>query len=133
MARNDIQNYIKEDCQEYFSTIQLKSTENYPISSHNTISAIPHDGDETLFVEKNFECLLPTIILFLEQESISNVSMNLNVNFRRVRQENFTDSKRENFNSALFEANGKTFQNSPIHLMFYEKKKFAGQKGAGTG
>ena len=47
--------------------------------------------------------------------------MNLNVNFRRVRQENFTDPKRENFNSALSEANGKTFQNSPIHLMFYEK------------
>jgi hypothetical protein len=47
--------------------------------------------------------------------------MNLDVNFWRVRQENFTQLKGMNIKEAIFKENGDTFQNSSIYLLFYEK------------
>jgi hypothetical protein len=47
--------------------------------------------------------------------------MNLDVNFWRVCQENFTQLKGMNIKEAIFKENGDTFQNSSIHLLFYEK------------
>ena len=54
--------------------------------------------------------------------------MNLNLNFRRVRQENFTENQEKNFKSAIFQEGGTMFQNSPIHLMFYEKLDILGKE-----
>ena len=64
--------------------------------------------------------MISTIILFIEQEPYSNVLMNLNVNFRRVQQGNFMPVEGDNFEDAIYEDNGRKFQNSPIHLVFYE-------------
>lgn len=46
--------------------------------------------------------------------------MNLDVNFWHVIQENFFLGE-ENVNNAIFKKNGDLFQNTPIHLIFYEK------------
>lgn len=55
--------------------------------------------------------------------------MNLDVNFRRVRQENFIEKEGKDFKSSIFEENGVTFQNSPIHIIFYEKQTVLDQEG----
>ena len=39
--------------------------------------------------EKNFELLIPTMVLFIEQDPFYNTPMNLDVNFWRVQQEFF--------------------------------------------
>ena len=129
MAREEIQDYIQKGCQEYFSSIQSQSTDNCPIETQNTSAAKPYVEDTTFFVENNFDCLLSTIILFLEQDSISNVSMNLWVNWRRVRQETFTDpEKEENFKGAISQENGTTFQNGKFHLLFYKKESLGNKR-----
>ena len=78
--------------------------------------------DEKFSVEKNFESLLSTIILFLEQDTFLNAPMNLDVNFCHVCQDNLTKGKGTNIQKSIMEENGNTFQNSPIYLMFYEKE-----------
>ena len=79
--------------------------------------------DQMFIIDKKFNSLFSTIALFIKQEPFSNVSMNLNANFRCVQQENYTKIKVDGstIQDAIFKENGKTFQNSPIHLMFYEK------------
>ena len=72
-------------------------------------------------IEKNFESLLSTIVLFIEQEPFSNVPMNLDVNFWHIHQENFTHGEGLTFKDSIFTEKGDTFQNSPMHLFFYEK------------
>ena len=47
--------------------------------------------------------------------------MNLDVNFWHVHQENFTQSGGNNIKEEIIKAKGDTFQNSLIHLFFYEK------------
>ena len=59
--------------------------------------------------------------LFIEEEPFFHVPMHLDVNFWRVRQENFTKEGGKNIKEEIFKENGDTFQNSPIHLFFYEK------------
>ena len=45
-------------------------------------SDLLHGEDDGMFLKnKNFDCLLSTVILFIEQEPFTNVSMNLDVNF----------------------------------------------------
>ena len=77
---------------------------------------------EDFLLKDNFKSLLPTIVLFIEQEPYSNVSMNLDVNFQEIHQENFD---RVIYGTTMREEavkpNGDTFQNSPIHLLFFEK------------
>src|SRR5687767_2289636 len=89
----------------------------------NTSKATAKDtSDENKFrKEHNFETLLSTVALFIEQEPFSHVSMCLDVNFRHVQQENFTQRKGMNIKEAIFQEGGDTFQNSSIHLLFYEK------------
>src|SRR5687767_15324867 len=47
--------------------------------------------------------------------------MNLDVNFRRVHQENFLKAEGTTIKDAIFKEGDDTFQNSAIHLLFYEK------------
>ena len=47
--------------------------------------------------------------------------MNLDVNFRRLRQENLQQDHGSNIIGSIFDQDGKTFQNSPIHLIFYKR------------
>jgi hypothetical protein len=81
--------------------------------------AVPTDN--VFFIEKNFDSLLPTIVLFINQEPFSNVAMNLDVNFWHVQQENLIQLEGPTIKDAIFEKGGDTFQNSPIYLLFYEK------------
>lgn len=53
-------------------------------------------------VEKNFDSLFSTIILFIEQEPFSNVPMNLEVNFWHVHQGNWTKDEGQNIKDANF-------------------------------
>ena len=74
--------------------------------------------------QKPFPSLLSTVTLFLEQESVSRLAMNLDVNYCQVNQENF-NKKTETENTMqemIFMQDGDSFQNSPIDLIFYEKK-----------
>src|SRR5687768_14191711 len=84
----------------------------------------PYDVDdsseEMLQVEQNFHLVFSTIVWFLEQDPFTNVAMHLDVNCQKVIQSNFTASNRKDLHTAL-KVDGDTFQNSPIHLLFYEK------------
>ena len=81
--------------------------------------------DDMFGMEKNFESLLTTLDLFIEQEPISNVPMNLDVNFWHVRQDTFFEVKGSSISmrDAIFKENDDSFQNSHIYLVFYEKIK----------
>ena len=68
-----------------------------------------------------FQSLLSTVTLFIEQDPFLHVPMSLDVNYCRVCQENFTKEGGKNIKEEIFTENGDTFQNSPIHLLFYEK------------
>lgn len=60
-------------------------------------------------------------MLFIEQEPVSKTAMHLDVNYRRVSQENYTNLKGSNFHEEIYKEGGDTYSNSPIVLMFYEK------------
>ena len=77
--------------------------------------------EESFHIERNFDSLFSTIILFLEQEPYTSVPMNLDVNFWRFNQENFVQTGGISMKEQVFKPDGKSFQNSPIHLLFYEK------------
>ena len=80
------------------------------------------DKDELLGINKNFEAHLPSITLFLEQDSYLNEAMHLDLNFRSVDQDNYKKQKQgKTMSEAINEENGLTFQNSAIHILFYEK------------
>ncbi len=79
------------------------------------------ETESKFWKEHNFETHLSTVTLFIEQEPFLHVPMNLDVNFCCVRQENFTQLGGKNIKEEVFKENGDTFQNSPIHLLFYEK------------
>ena len=80
--------------------------------------------EDPLQVEENFKSFLATIALFIDQDPYSGVAMNLDVNYRRGKQENFTAEKGKDIQKAILEKDGSTFQNSPIHLLFYEKIEY---------
>ena len=40
-----------------------------------------HEVNDYLVVQKNVEVLFSTVVLFLEQNPLTNIAMNLNVNF----------------------------------------------------
>lgn len=71
--------------------------------------------------ETNFYSLFSTIIWLIDHDLYTNVAMNLDVNFQRVKQENFRSAKGMGIRKGITEDNGDTFQNSQIHLVFYEK------------
>jgi hypothetical protein len=50
-------------------------------SKNNSEKPLAVPADNMFFIEKNFDFLLPTIDLFINQEPFSNVAMNLEVNF----------------------------------------------------
>src|SRR5687768_8061427 len=90
----------------------------------NTSDAPPDDSTGDMIQSKtNFNSLYSTVVWFLEHDSFTNVAMNLNANCCKVVQENFKAKKKMdiNFQEAIQEKNGDTLQNSPIHLLFYEK------------
>ena len=78
-------------------------------------------GDSIFVVEKNFDSFFSTIILFIEQDPFFKVAMNLDVNFQQVHQENYKANEHSNIKDTVFQENGNSFQNTPIHLLFYEK------------
>ena len=84
---------------------------------------IPDTVENVLQVEQNFHSTFSTILWFLEQDPYTNVAMNLDVNYCKVKQENYDKPTPtgKNFVTAIVENNGNTFQNSQIHLLFYEK------------
>ena len=82
-------------------------------------------SEEMLQVEQNFHLVFSTIVWFLKQDPFTNIAMHLDVNYHRVKQENFTAANRKDIHNAIMKANGDTFQNTPIHLLFYEKIKEA--------
>jgi len=70
--------------------------------------------------------LFSTIVWFIEQDPYTNVAMTLDVNYCIVKQLNFntdTLTTGKDINKAIMDTTGDTdtFQNSPIHLLFYEK------------
>ena len=91
-----------------------------PYRDTNLTSEVNDSSEEMLQVEQNFHPIFSTIVWFLEQNLFTNVAMHLDVNCRKVKQTNFTASNRKGFHTAL-NVYGDTFQNTPIHLLFYEK------------
>lgn len=95
-----------------------------PKTVHNNSINIPQaeSVDSMMSEERNFESLLSTLVLFIDQEPFSNVAMNLEVNFWHVCQGNFSNINNTNFLNEIFKDGGDTFSNNPIHLLFYEKE-----------
>ena len=93
---------------------QDQAISNNTSDVHQTIPA-----EDFLLKQNDFKCLLPTDVLFIEQEPFSNVSMNLDVNFQDIHQENFDKVIHgTTMREKAIKLNGDTFQNSPIHLLF---------------
>ena len=78
VLESDIQSLIMKACSEISS--RQRSHAKAP---HKDTPDIPQavTADDMLLIEKNFDSLLSTIVLFIEQEAFSNVPMNLDVNF----------------------------------------------------
>ena len=78
--------------------------------------------NEFFEVQKNFESLIPSIMLFIEHEPYTNVAMNLDTNFRRVLQQNYKKPKNGlTMEQSIHAPKGNTFNNSSIELLFYKK------------
>jgi hypothetical protein len=110
--------------QDKISKAYSNAQEAGPIR-YNTMFETAVSDDKMLQVEQNFESLFSTIVWFLEQDPYTNVAMNLEVNYCKVKQESHfvpTPTGKE-FLTAIMEKGRTTFQNSQIHLLFYEKIK----------
>ena len=98
-----------------FLNIQSKGVS----SAQEDSTLTPMEGNDDFLLEDDFKSLLSTIVLFLNQGTYVNVPMNLDVNFCRVRQDNLmTESEKANIKDSILQENGKSFQSSPICLMF---------------
>ena len=115
--REKIQTIILEAC----AKISTKVTGPNETPETSLDDKLFNETNNLFGVEKNFESLFPSIVLFLEQDVRYNVTMNLDVNFQRLRQENLQQDHGSNIIGSIFDQDGKTFQNSPIHLIFYER------------
>jgi len=115
--QSNIQDLIKTGFAS-IATNQIQSKGN--IKDNPDLPQVASSGDVFL-LEDNFNSLLTSMILFVEQDPYSNVAMHLDVNFWKVCQENFDTEEEETIKTAIFEENGDSFQNSPMHLLFYEK------------
>ena len=95
------------------------------LDQHQETSKIsnPKSSDGILPTSKNFYLLLSTVVWFIEHDPYTNVTMNLDVNYCRVFQDNYLVKSQDGktMTEGIMEENGTTFQNSPIHLLFYEK------------
>jgi hypothetical protein len=114
MLVTNIQDIIKK---AYSEALTKEQAPYNKINSTNEVDST----EEMLQVEQNFHSVFSTIVWFLEQDPFTNIAMHLDVNYRRVKQENFTAANRKDIHNAITKANGDTFQNTPIHLLFYEK------------
>ena len=112
-------NLIQSKIKTAYSSVQrelVQQKETSEVSKSNS-------KVNNLQIDKNFNTLLPTVIWFLEHDPYTNVTMNLDVNFRKVFQENYKlkSTGGKTMAEGIKENDGTTFQNSPIYLMFYEK------------
>ena len=48
--------------------------------------------EDFLLYKKDFHCLFPTMVLFVEQEPYTSVPMHLDVNFCQISQENYNNN-----------------------------------------
>jgi len=115
---NKIQEKVKN---AYLDVPQKKQASNL-----ESTDASNGDATATMLLQevKNFNLLFSTIVWFLEHDPFMNTAMNLDVNCWIVKQENFTTSKGTDkcIYNAITVEKGDTFQNTPIHLFFYEKR-----------
>ena len=114
MLVSNIQDIIKK---AYSEALTKEQAPYNKINSTNEVNST----EEMLQVEQNFHSVFSTIVWFLEQDPFTNIAMHLDVNYRQVKQENFTAANRKDIHNAITKANGDTIQNTPIHLLFYEK------------
>ena len=112
----NIQNIIKKAYSEVQQSDQAPNKESS--NSSNAASL-----DNMLQFERNFNSLFPTIVWFLEHDPFTNIAMNLDVNFWKVKQDNLISSEETDTDilNSIKQKDGNTFQNSEIHLLFYEK------------
>ena len=74
---SDIQSLITKACLEI--SARRNQAKANPKNTPDTPQAVT--ADDMLLIEKNFDSLFSTIVLFIEQDPFSNVPMNLDVNF----------------------------------------------------
>ena len=110
--------------QEKIKQAYSNATEYIQVANKEAFNPPEADSsNEMLQSEQEFHSILSTIVWFLEHDPYTNIAMNLDVNFRKVKQGNFKSKKEmgKDFMETVMQENGNTFQNSPIHLLFYEK------------
>jgi hypothetical protein len=115
----DLVNLIQSKIKDAYSSAQhelMQQKEKSEVSNSNSKA-------NNLQIDKNFYSLLLTVVWFLEHDSYTNVTMNLDINFCKVFQENYElkSTGGKTMAEGIKEEDSTTFQNSPIHLMFYEK------------
>ena len=111
---NSMQGKIKEAFLTVPQTNDLEQKTSDPVEDDS--------NPELLNSEQNFDSLLSTIVWFIEQDPYTNIAMNLDVNYCKVQQENFKMvMEGRDMLDEIWKEEGKTFQNSCIHLLFYEK------------
>src|SRR5688572_20709574 len=102
MLVSNIQDIIKKAYSEALTKEQA------PYNKINLTNKVD-STEEMLQVEQNFHLVFSTIVWFLEQDPFTNIAMHLDVNYRQVKQENFTAANRKDIHNAITKANGDTF------------------------
>ena len=118
-SRTQLLNDIQEEIKKSYSSIPQSELEP---NIEMTNPATPEPKKKLLQSKENFQSLFLTIVWFLEHEPYTDIAMNLDVNYRRVLQENYksTTQKDKDIYKAIMESNPDedtdTFQNSPLHF-----------------
>ena len=121
---SESQTELVSTIQEIINNAYSDAVNNDQIDYKKTLDTFtPDSTDKLLQVEQNFHSVFSTIVWFLEQDPYTDVAMNLEVNYRKVKQENYKvpTPTGKDIENAIIEKDGNTFQNSQIHLLFYEK------------
>src|SRR5688500_633897 len=106
MIREKIQLPIKSAIKDNKQGLSSNKKKSVKCSSDKS-QPVP-DGN-MFHIQNGFKSLLPTMVWFIEQDPYTNVSMNLDVNFRCVHQQNFRQNEGENIQEAILEEDGKMF------------------------
>src|SRR5687768_4932745 len=88
-SRSNLESNLQSLIMEACCALWCKSDQEQatPKDTFDVHHAVP--VEDFLLKENEFKSLLPTVVLFIEQEPFSNVLMNLDVNFWEIHKENF--------------------------------------------
>ena len=114
-SRNILQAWIQLIIKEALATFPTTQLMMPKASTKNTLEITESKEDNSMFlIEISIWSVLAALMLFIEQEPVSNTAMHLDVNYRHVSQENYTNLKGSNFHEEIYKEGETPFQTVPL-------------------